>query len=53
MTPERKTTIGNVLVEEFYWAGRFPCYVNHRLSADGYDDTVKKLMRGDTIAFAS
>lgn len=51
MTPERAETIGEYKVEEIYWAGSYPCYVNHRLSAESYDETVERLKRGEPPKF--
>ena len=31
MTPERRKEINGHVVEEFYWAGRLPVYVDNRL----------------------
>lgn len=53
MAPERKQKINGKLVEEYYWAGRYPCYVDSRLSADNFDATVAKLMRGEPPTFKS
>lgn len=43
MTPERKHKIRGRLVEEFYWCGRYPCYVDHRLCAEDFDATVARM----------
>lgn len=44
MNPERKTEINGHKVEEYYWAGRMVTYVDNRLSEDGYDNAVDRLV---------
>lgn len=51
MTAERRHRINGKVVEEFYWCGRYPCYVDHRLSAENFDETVARLMRGEQPKF--
>lgn len=51
MSPERKRKIRSLVVEEYYWAGRYPCYVNSRLSAEDFDATVARLQRGEEPKF--
>lgn len=43
MTPERSTNIAGNMVEEFWWAGEFCCYVNNHLSEHTFDEIVKKI----------
>jgi hypothetical protein len=45
MTPERRRTIGDQKIEEFYWAGSFPVYVNNRLSDLTYEAAVMAALR--------
>ena len=47
MTPERKAKVRDHKIEEYYWAGRYPCYVNSRLSAEDFDATIERLKRGE------
>lgn len=51
MSPERKEKVRDQLVEEFYWTGRYICYVNHRLSAEDFDTTVARLNRNEPALF--
>ena len=51
MSPERKQTIRGYSVKEYYWAGRYPCYVDNRLSAEDFDKTVERLRRGEEPLF--
>lgn len=53
MTPERKRTIRGHVVEEFYWSGRYPCYVDHRLCAENFDETIARMQRGEPPVFKS
>lgn len=43
MTPDRKITINGSRVEEFYWAGRYPVYVNNQLVDETFEQAVKRL----------
>lgn len=40
MEPDRKIVIGDDQIEEYYWAGKMVCYVNHRLSERSFDEEV-------------
>lgn len=51
MTAERKHKIRGHLVEEFYWCGRYTCYVDHRLCAEDFDATVARIRRGEPPIF--
>lgn len=51
MTPERKDKVRDQKVEEIYWAGRYICYVNNRLSAEDFDATMARLKRNEPAKF--
>jgi hypothetical protein len=46
MTPRRKELINGVKIEEYYWAGDYPCYVDNLLSKDSYNITKELLLSG-------
>ena len=41
MTPEKKKQVGKHKVEEYYWAGEYPIYINNRLTSLSFDGAVK------------
>lgn len=41
MTPDRKKTIGSVVVTEYYWAGSYAVYVNHLLSELTFEEACR------------
>lgn len=43
MTPERKTTINGVKIEEFYWAGKMVTYVDNHKVDRTYDEVVAEI----------
>lgn len=45
MTPERSERIGNVLVEEFYWAGELVVYVDHHLTREYFEEAVARVRK--------
>ena len=46
MAAERTATVDGKKIEEIYWAGRYPCYVDNRLSAESFDATVDRIRAG-------
>jgi len=40
MNADRKININGVKIEEYYWAGKFVCYVNNKLSEKSFDEEV-------------
>lgn len=45
MSPERKTTIGKVLIEEYYWGGRMVVYVDHYATDETFDQAVDRITK--------
>ena len=37
MSPKRTKTIGGRIVKEFYWAGEYPVYVDHRFTPGSFE----------------
>jgi hypothetical protein len=46
MTPNKRCVINGKLIEEFYWAGKHVCYVDHMLSRQGYESTCDRVRAG-------
>nr|ADY57818.1 hypothetical protein Plabr_0188 [Rubinisphaera brasiliensis DSM 5305] len=46
MSPCRSDLINGFLIQEYWWSGEYVCYVDHRLSALSYNDTVRRLQSG-------
>lgn len=49
MSPKRTKTIGGRIVKEFYWAGEYPVYVDHRFTPGSFEEVCERLER-DAIA---
>lgn len=45
MSPSRECKVGSVKVEEFYWAGRWPVYIDNKLTEETYPQAVERLER--------
>lgn len=41
MSPDRKKIIGNVKIEEYYWAGKIVVYVDNHLSDLSFEDACR------------
>jgi len=48
MSPEKTTKVNGQLVEQFYWAGEYPVYVDHRLVCGSFSQVVEMLQNGIT-----
>jgi hypothetical protein len=46
MTPTKRCVIKSKTVEEYYWGGKYACYVDHMLSRQGYESTCDRLRAG-------
>lgn len=49
MDPDRKKIVNGVEIAEFYWAGRYVVYVEHRLADVSFEEAVRMLEAGETV----
>lgn len=50
MSPDRKETVNGKLVEEYYWAGEYVVYVDHRAANGSYDKIIENLRLNKPIS---
>lgn len=50
MSPDRKETVNGKLVEEYYWAGEYVVYVDHRAAKGSFEKIIEKLRRNEPIS---
>ncbi len=43
MTPDRKQIVNGYKVEEFWWAGSFVVYIDHKLTEETFEDVIERL----------
>ena len=47
MSPDKKKTINGVKIEQYYWAGRTPVYVNNRLTEEDFNSVCEKVANNE------
>ena len=47
MSPSRKCTVGSHKIEEYYWAGGWPVYIDNRLTKETYTAAVHRLLEAE------
>lgn len=43
MSPERTCTIKGRKIAEYYWAGKYPVYVDNRLTEGSYEEVCARI----------
>lgn len=51
MTPNKRAIIKGLLVEQYWWAGKNVCYVDHRASRFSFEKSCELLRDGKTKEF--
>jgi len=49
MSPDRKVTINNKKIEEFYWGRKLVVYVDHHAVSSNFDQTCQDIINNRPI----